>query len=713
GIRGVASMLGLVLAAALSSGVPFTLQDHRIFVQAYIGNAGPFSMIVDTGSAELGVTPAVAQRLHLRLHPAGSVSGAGAGKMTIETTTISGVRVGNTRFAPADALVLDLSRIQHGIGLSHFDGVIGYEQLQRYHVLVDMDRQRIAFSSTPIAAPPGATQTPFAQIDNFLRIPATVDGVHGTFVVDTGDRSQLTLFRHFADANGFAHFTTVSNALTGFGVGGPVYADMLRTTLQTLGVMANDIVTRIPLAHTGAFATAPEAGSIGNGFLERFNIVYDYPDHRIVSWPVAHAVADTSTFRLPAVPPAPSVLLARHAIFGAAVVQKPGGVTVSIVTPNGPAYAAGLRADDVIRSMGDRQIVAPADFYQAAHDATAGRTLVVSYVRNGAPARADVVPAAAIHESYPGVTTTYGSVEVDNSLRRTLLTVPADAKGPVPAMLIIGGIGCYSVDVAANPQDPYMHLSRDLAKAGYATVRIEKSGVGDSQGPPCAHVDFDAEVRGYRAALASMQNNPAIDPKRIYLFGHSIGSTIAPQLALETGVAGIIIAEGVGRDWPEYEIRNLRRDLELGGTSPAETDRSLIEKAQCMQKYMFENLPEEQVEAQMPACKVHDSVYPVSAWYMRQVAALNIIEPWAKLDIPVLLIYGTSDFETELADHERIAEVVNAAHPKSATVVPIDGMSHFLGKAATPQAAYADYGKTIEEYDTALSDAVVGWLPKT
>jgi alpha-beta hydrolase superfamily lysophospholipase len=706
-------MLGLALAAALSSGVPFTLQDHRMIVQAYIGNVGPFSMIVDTGSEELAVTPVVARRLGLHLHPAGSISGAGAGKMSIETATVSGVRVGNTRFAPTTALVLDLSRIQRGIGFSHLDGIIGYEQLQRYRVLIDMDRRRIAFSSAPIAAPSGATQTPFAQTDSFLRIPATVDGVHGTFVVDTGDRSQLTLFRHFADANDFAHFTTISNALTGFGVGGPVYADMFRTTLQTLGVMANDVVTRIPLARTGAFATAPEAGSIGNGFLERFNIVYDYPDHRMVSWPVVHTVADTSTFRLAAVPRAPSVLLARHAIFGAAVAQKTAGVTITLAAPSGPAYAAGLRTGDVIRSMGDREIVVPADFYQAAHDATAGRTLVVSYVRNGAAGRADVVPASAVHESYPGVTTTYGSVTADNSLRRTLLTVPSDAKGPVPAVLIIGGIGCYSIDVAANPQDPYMNLSRALANAGYATVRIEKSGVGDSQGPPCAHVDFDAEVRGYRAALASMKANAAIDPKRIYLFGHSIGSVIAPRLALEGGVAGIIVAEGVGRDWPEYEIRNLRRDSELDGSSPAEADQALIEKAECMQKYMFENLPEDQIEAQMPACKIHNSVYPVSAWYMRQVAALNVIEPWPKLDVPVLLIYGSSDFETELADHQRIADVVNAAHPKSSTVVPITGMSHFLGKAATPQAAYADYGKAIEEYDTQLSDTVIGWLPKS
>jgi alpha-beta hydrolase superfamily lysophospholipase len=130
-----------------------------------------------------------------------------------------------------------------------------------------------------------------------------------------------------------------------------------------------------------------------------------------------------------------------------------------------------------------------------------------------------------------------------------------------------------------------------------------------------------------------------------------------------------------------------------------------------VQKYLFENQPEEEVEASLASCKVHNGVYPVSPWYMRQVVALNIIEPWAKLGIPVLAIYGTSDFETELPDHQRIVDVVNGAHPGSATLVIIDAMSHFLGKAASPVAAMNDYDKrVVEEYDEQLSAAIVAWL---
>jgi hypothetical protein len=703
-------MLGLALATALANGVPFALQDHRIFVRAYIGKAGPFAMIVDTGSGGLCITPEVARRLGLHLKPAGSLTGAGAGSQTAMKTTIGGLRVGDVAFASAPAFVIDFSRIRRGIGLSRFDGVIGVDQLRRHRVVVDMDERRISFAGAIVAVPDGATQTPFSSAGGFLDVPAAVDGVGGTFIVDTGDRSQLTLFRGFSETNDFPHFATVRNALTGYGVGGPVYADLLRTTLQAFGTTSADVTTRIPLAHTGGFASTKEAGSIGNGYLERFNVVYDFPQQRMVTWPVRSAVADTSTFRLPPVPQSPRGPLARHALFGAAAVQKPGGVTLSVVTPNGPAYAAGLRPGDIVRSMSGRSISAPVDFYRVVHDSTAGTTLDVVYVRDGSPQHTNVVLGTASNESFDGVTTTYDRIVVDNSLRRAILTVPSGARTPVPAVLILGGIGCFSVDVATNAQDAYVHLSRDLARAGVATVRIEKSGVGDSQGPPCANVDFDSEVRGYAAALAWMRGNPSIDPKRIFVFGHSIGSVIAPRLARDGGVAGLILAEAVGRDWPEYEIRNLRRDLELDGSSAAEIDAALIEKASCMQMYMVEGQPESAVEAAMPSCKTHDSVYPVSQGYISEVARLNVIEPWMKLGLPVLAIYGTSDFETEIADHQRIVDVVNAGRPGSATLVTIDGMSHFLGEAATSAVAYADYGKHVEEYDSRLSDAVVGWL---
>ncbi|HVR47831.1 MAG TPA: alpha/beta fold hydrolase [Candidatus Binatia bacterium] len=703
-------MLGLAPLAVISAGVPFSLQDHRIIVQVFAGRIGPFSMVVDTGSDGLLLTPEAARRIRAAVKSGGSITGAGPGRTKIGTMTVPNLQIGDVRFDKVPAIVADLSRIRRGIGFRHLDGIVGYDQLRRYRLLVDMDRRRLVFSSGMMPVPKDAATTAFSQTDGFVRVPAAVDGVHGTFVVDTGDRSQLTLFRGFADTNDFWHFASVRNALTGFGVGGPVYSDLMRTTLQAFNTTAADVITRLPLAKTGAFATDTDAGSIGNGFLERFNVVYDYPDGKMLTWPVKAPVADSSTFRLPAVPSTPAHSLSRHAVFGAAAELKPGGVTLMYVTSNGPAYRAGLRVGDVVRSMGGRPVTTTADFYESVHDATAGAALAVDFTRDGATRQVVVSLGAAANESAAGVTTLYRDVEVDNSLRRTILTLPADAARPVPAVLVIGGIGCFSVDVAANAGDPYLRLAHDLARAGYAVMRLEKSGMGDSQGP-CATVDFEAEMRGYRAALASLQADPSVDARHVFLFGHSIGSVIAPRMARAGGIAGVIVAEAVGRDWPEYELRNTRRQLELGGDAASSIDEALIEKSRCMQKFLFEDEPEGEIEAAMPSCKAHNGAYPVTAWYVRQVARSNIVEPWAVLGLPVLAIYGTSDVVTELTDHQRIVDVANAKRPGSATLVTIVGMSHVLGKASSEGAAANDFDKgIIEPYDSALSDAVISWL---
>lgn len=62
-----------------------------------------------------------------------------------------------------------------------------------------------------------------------------------------------------------------------------------------------------------------------------------------------------------------------------------------------------------------------------------------------------------------------------------------------------------------------------LTRRGLVTVRIENSGVGDSEGAPCPTVDLDNEAAGYAAALHAMEQYPYVDPSRVFLFGHSIG----------------------------------------------------------------------------------------------------------------------------------------------------------------------------------------------
>ena len=399
--------------------------------------------------------------------------------------------------------------------------------------------------------------------------------------------------------------------------------------------------------------------------------------------------------------------LARRALLGVSTVDAAGGVKINAVIPSLPGEAAGLRPGDFIVSVDDAPIGTVAQFLTKLRR-PAGQPVSLGIMRGGQRMTVKTALSEAAKESDPAVDTRYDAVEVEHSLRRTLVTVPRGATGKHPAVLVIGGIGCFSVDVASNAQDAYMRLTHDLSRRGFVTMRLEKSGVGDSQGPPCRSVDFNAEAASYGVAFDALRADPSVDPAHVYVVGHSIGSLIGPRLALQKPVAGLVVAEGVGVDWIEYELLNSRRQEMLGGATPAEVDNALLLKELCMHRLLVEKQPRETVLRQKPDCKDYIA-YPTGDDYFRELVTLNVAEPWTKLSIPVLAIYGTADFVTDEADHRRIVDIVNGAHPGNAKLDVIPGMDHYVVNAGSPKASLERKGGPAP-YDERFSAAVTTWL---
>ena len=291
----LAAMMPSQVAQATS--VPFTLFDNRMMVEATIDGKGPFTMIVDTGAPSVVVMPGVAQRLGLLTRHAGSATGAGSGSSALSLTHLPSIAIGSLHFDNVRTEVIDLSPIQRAIGFPRLDGVIGYDILRRLRVGVDMDNSRLTLSYAPLPVPKNAAAVGFTvNAYGIPQIPGAVDGVHGTLVIDTGDRFSLTLFRRFAEANDFYRDAPVRNAITGIGIGGPVYSDVLRTTVSLFGSTIPGVVTRAARDRAGVFALGQQAASIGTGLLQRFNIVYDYPDKQLLAWP-SRFFAQADTFR--------------------------------------------------------------------------------------------------------------------------------------------------------------------------------------------------------------------------------------------------------------------------------------------------------------------------------------------------------------------------------------------------------------------------------
>jgi predicted aspartyl protease len=265
-------------AAPAAPATPFTLFDNRIILPVTLDGRPGFSMIFDTGGTGLLVTPQAAARLGLKMKPAGTIGGAGAGRIPFWKTAVRAVTVDGVQLGRMPAIVANLDAIRHAIGFPHLDGVIGYDLFARYAVRIDVDTRTFAIVDASQPSQAFGRRVPFRVRSGFIEVPATIDGIDANVMLDTGDRSSLTLFEPFARKYGFYAVTPALRGVrTGYGIGGPIDGDVFRTALSVFGYSVPGVLTRAPLGNAGGFDSALESGSIGNGFLTRFNVVYDQP----------------------------------------------------------------------------------------------------------------------------------------------------------------------------------------------------------------------------------------------------------------------------------------------------------------------------------------------------------------------------------------------------------------------------------------------------
>jgi len=385
------------------------------------------------------------------------------------------------------------------------------------------------------------------------------------------------------------------------------------------------------------------------------------------------------------------------------------GIMVQNVVDGGSAKAAGIQANDIITQVNDHKVTDVNDFIQTARGLRAGDTATI-HLRRGADRLArQVLVKPRPFESAPDIDTRYEAVTVDGSLRRVILTVPK-TEGRHPAVLYITGIGCFSQE-SLNLQSPDAKLLYGLTRAGFVTMRVEKSNTGDSEGPPCLSpsVDLQAEQRGYVAGLKALKQYRFVDPENVFLIGISIGGVHAPLVAQQTPVKGVIVINTVIKPFLEYLIDTRRRQNLLLHIPYDEMERRLRTNERCNHRLLIERQTPEQILKDSPECSDFIT-YPAPYTYMQQWAALNPVEEWKKVEAPVLVVYGTSDFVSTIADNPYMVDVINSFHPGHATLKAIPNMEHGMTKAASMEESINKPATTPSEFEPTVLEAIKTWL---
>ena len=400
--------------------------------------------------------------------------------------------------------------------------------------------------------------------------------------------------------------------------------------------------------------------------------------------------------------------------------ETEGGIVMDAVAPGRAAERAGIRAGDLLLSIGGMPTRNADELLAAVRGFRAEQTVPVELRRGG---ESIVVPLTFddARESVEGSEVRYESVVHRDGYRlRTIVTEPKASPlaraGRMPALLYVQGIACDSIDRPSMPDAVDTRIVHAMAKAGFVTMRVDKPGLGDSEGPDCSEIDLSTELEGYRAALAALAARPSVDPERVYLFGHSMGGVMAPYLSASTPVRGTIVYGTLVRTWFEYQLENVRRQAELSGASPAEVTAAVQAEARSsatilVDKKTLGDVWERWPELRQPPQGTTYGANHMSTRHMRffhELQDLNLAEAWEKSTGAVLALWGEFDWVAGREDHERIAAIVNRRTPGAGSMLVMPKADHAFTTHPTIGASVAMYGRGL--FDESLAVRMQEWI---
>ena len=402
-------------------------------------------------------------------------------------------------------------------------------------------------------------------------------------------------------------------------------------------------------------------------------------------------------------------------------LEEGAGALIEQVIPGSTAEAAGFKAGDILLALNGAKISGPGALVQAIGGHKAGAELTIELRRGEDLRKEKVTLKGRPFEKSDAFEVVYDEVASRAGRLRTILTRPkGDAKHP--ALFLIQGIGLASVDNPVGPLSSYKTIVDDFTRHGFVTLRVDKPGCGDSEGGPARDVDFDTELDGYRQALKMLKARSDVDADRVFIFGHSMGGVMAPLLATDVPVRGIVVYGTIARTWTEYWLENLRRQMELADADPRAIDRDLrAEAALVTYLYAEKRSPKEIIEhypklRERIAQSITEDRYffDRSLTFYRQLAEKNLGAAWESFGGHALAIWGKGDYVSNEDDHALIARIVNRDHPGHGTFLAMPGIDHGFNRADSRRVSF-ERGQSQQpgEFNPAILEVTRAWAEKT
>jgi pimeloyl-ACP methyl ester carboxylesterase len=290
---------------------------------------------------------------------------------------------------------------------------------------------------------------------------------------------------------------------------------------------------------------------------------------------------------------------------------------------------------------------------------------------------------------------TFGSNAVPGTI-----THPRAEHGRYPGIVIIAGSGPTDRDwnspLIASKNGSGKLLAEALARHDMVVLRYDKAGIGENKTAHSA-VTFDMYRDDARAGLALLRARADVDPKHLFVAGHSEGGEHALRVALaeKDQIAGVLLLSAAGRTMLDV----LFTQLTAQGAKPDAFRAELDDFA-----------------AGKPPGKTLTAlgISPDAADMARELMTFDPSAAIAQITVPVFIYNGQHDLQV---DPELDAKVLAAHHP-GATLFLAPEADHVLKHEPKSLAelrenmllTQARYNATDRDLDPATLAAILDWL---
>ena len=268
------------------------------------------------------------------------------------------------------------------------------------------------------------------------------------------------------------------------------------------------------------------------------------------------------------------------------------------------------------------------------------------------------------------------------------LTLPAGAKTPVPAVVLVHGSGPCDMNETVGACAPFRDLAYGLTKRGIAVLRFDKRT--HSHGSQIAKIldTFTAReesVEDAVAAAAVLRNDPRIDATRIVGIGHSLGATLIPRIdAAGADFSAMVLLAGTPRPlWEVSYDQNMAMLDQVPAENRASAKKTIDEELQKAKR--LDTMSDNEAK--------QTTVFGMPGYYLKDLDKFMPQDLLIQNEKPVFILQGTDDFQVSPTKDYGLFKTLLKDRPNTAFRL-YDGLNHLFIESRGP------YKGTVNEYTT-------------